>query len=504
MPRTSTDYTQYLSDELLVSIFSNLISSIAILPPAFGDSRLQLMAVSQRWKYIILGSSTFWDTIVKLPRSPEVCPQLSEISEQWLRKRWNDGHILSSFLLQPSQDFVHINQPGPWDCTERFRIVEDGILPMAGHTTVLYCTLSTKDGIDAFFSIPSGSFKFLERLSISVPVLPTRALAHATAATLTEGLDHFDAFHRWPRLRSAVISIMNGINPLAFKLPWYQFTELDMLHTILSPYLFMQVLSSCAPSLKDGSFAIRFEEIVPSTASSRKDTFDIVKPRFLQNLRLRLIDPTLDTRIFPRIHLTALSHLRIELVQDRLKEGWTMPIYKKLLSKSSNVLKSLGFWDAPFRGYRDEEAEYPTLIYTPSSSHQDLDELFAILPNLQHLHLPIGVYIQKSAADKIAQGTLLPSLTSLDTSSTVGVDILGIVERRNELAYHLTGSIGSSKLDHARAATGIYPTFISRVLLLTPSSNFLRVERAKRFLLSSSSSQRTALDIQYANFQVSL
>ncbi|KIM36205.1 hypothetical protein M413DRAFT_31808 [Hebeloma cylindrosporum] len=501
MPRTTTDYTENLSDEVLASILSNLITSVAILPSAFGDSRLHLLAVSKRWNRLIMDSSIFWDTIVILPCSSELTLRLAKIADEWQRIRWNDGQILSSFLLQSDQ-LAEINRPGPWDSSERFRIVEDGILTMDGSTTSFYATLSTKDGIDAFFSIPPGSFDFLETLLICVPSLPTQSLAQATAEMLTEGLPHFDAFHSLPRLHSAVISIANGIDPLAFKIPWYQLVNIDMINTTIVPDMFMEVLFSTGPSLEDGSFTIRFEEIRRSSPSSPNNTFDIVKPLFVQHLRLRLIDPTLDTRIFSRIHLTALCTLRIELVQDRLKEGWAMSIYKALLSKSRNTLKSLGFSDTPFRGYMDEEAEHPTLFYTPSNRQQDLDELLASLPNLKHLHLPIGVYIPQNTADKIAQGILLPSLTSLDASSTVGVDILGMVERRNELAYHFTDSIGFSGLDDALAGIGVSPPFLSDLLLVTPPDNFSAVEAMKHRLLSSSSSQGTALDIRYANLQV--
>jgi len=125
-----------------------------------------------------------------------------------------------------------------------------------------------------------------------------------------------------------------------------------------------------------------------------------------------------------------------------------------------------------------------------------------MLPKLEHLHLPIGVYIPQNSADKIAQGILLPSLRSLDASSPIGLDILDIVKRRNQLAYDRSGWVGSSKLDRGRIGISSYPPFFSHVLLFTSSDYRSKVEVAKRHLLSSSSSQGTKLDILYANFAV--
>jgi len=496
------DYTQNISDDILSSIFSYLIThSTAVLPPIFGDPRLRLMTVSPRWRRIILESSDLWDTIVILPSSPVLTPGLAKIAEQWLKFHWRKGHFLSVFLLQP-RHLAHINRPGPRDCNPIFRIVEDGILPLARCTTSFSCTLSTSHGIGAFFTIPPGNFYGLERLEFSVPLLPDQDLARGIKTAITEELRHFTAFEKLPRLRTAVITIKNGIHPLAFRIPWRQLTKLDMINTTLCPHIFLEVISGSAPSLEYGSFTIQFEGIGRSNSSAPEDIFRIVKLRFLQHLHLRLIDPNLDTRIFSRLHLT-LSHLRIEL--DDSKEGWMMSMFQDLLSKSRKTLKSLGFWDAPLQGYQNTEMEGSILVYNPPCSQLDLEVLFSMLPNLEDIRLPIGVYISPNAADKIARGVLLPSLRILKVSSITGVDILDMVRRKNELAYHRPGWVGSSesKLDPGIAiGTDFYPPFFLHVQLLTSSDNHSKVELTKRYLRSSSSYQETAVDIHYAKFAV--
>jgi hypothetical protein len=437
------------------------------------------------------------DTIIILPSSPVLAPRLLEIAEQWLKIHGKNNHILSLFLLQP-QYLAFINRPGPSQRSQIFRIVEDGILPVARFTKFFSCSLSTKYAIDAFFTIPHAIFHCLESLELSVAMLPDQELARATKKAIKEESRRFTAFQNLPRLRSAIITIENGIHPLAFRLPWSQLTKLDMIKTTIHPHIFLDVLSSSAPSLKDGSFTIRFKKVMPSSSSAPKNSIPIVKLPFLQNLRLRLIDPTLDTRIFSRIRMRSLCHLRIDLVQDRRKTGWVVSIYQKLLSKSSNKLESLTFWDASLHGYDSENKERgpPTLVYSPP---QDLDGLFAKLPKLQYLHLPIGLFIPQNSADKIAQGILLPSLRILDASSTVGLDILDIVRRRNELAFHRPGS---SKLANGAAGIAIHPPILSHVLLLTSSDYLSKVELEKRYLESSSSSQRTAFDIRYVDFSL--
>ena len=64
----------------------------------------------------------------------------------------------------------------------------------------------------------------------------------------------------------------------------------------------------------------------------------------------------------------------------------------------------------------------------------------------------------------------------MDASSTIGVDILDAVERRNELAYHRPGWVGPSKLDNGPARTNIYPPFFFRIrrIITVCRSNRLR------------------------------
>jgi len=490
------DYIHKLSDKLLCTIFSYLITSIVILPPILGDPRLRLMAVSPQWRRIILGSSHLWDTVIILPNSPEATPRLAAVAEKWLRINWENNHTLSVFLLHPRY-LADINRSAPRDREPigTFCVVEDGILPVARCTRSFSCTLSTEHGIDCFFTIPPGQFRFLERLEIAVPILPHQGLARAIKKTIKKKLRQFTALQRLPRLRSAVISIKNGIHPLAFGIPWHQLTKLEMRNTTVRPRIFLDVLSSSAPSLKEGSFTIQFKRITRSTSSTATSNPRIIKPRFLQILHLRLIDPTLNTRLFSRIHMTALCQLRIEL--DRDEAGWMMSIYQDLLSKSHKTLKSLVFCDPSAEG---DQTEGLTLIYNPPRSQQDVDSLLSIVPNLEHLRLPIGVHIPPSTADKIAQGILLPSLKHLEVSSTVGVDIVDMVKRRNVLAYRHPFFVGSSKRRGGASSTPVYPSFISGVLLFTLSANRSKVELAKRHLQPSSSTQGTEFYIRYANF----
>lgn len=495
------DYTQNISDDILSSVFSYLITPTAVLPPISGDPRLRLMTVSPRWRRIILESSDLWDTIVILPSSPVLTPGLAKIAEKWLKVHWKKGHFLSVFLLQP-RHLAHINRPRPRNCNRIFRIVEDGILPLARGTTSFSCTLSTGHGIGAFFTIPPESFYGLERLELAVPLLPDQDLARGIKTAIQEELRHFTAFQRLPRLRTAVIAIKNGIHPLAFRIPWRQLTKLDMINTTVCPHIFLEVLSASAPSLEDGSFTIQFEGVRRSNSSAPKDIFCMVKLRFLQHLHLRLINPDIDTCIFSRLHLRALSHLKIELDDS---EGWMMSIFQDLLSKSRKTLKSLGFWDAPLQGYPNTEMEGSIFVYNPPRSQLDLEVLFSMLPNLEDIRLPIGVYIPPNTADKIARGILLSSLRILKVSSIIGIDILDMVRRRNELAYHRPGWIGSSesRLDPEMAigTDKFYPFFL-HVQLLTSSANCSKVELAKKYLRSSSSYQGTAVDIRYAKFAV--
>ena len=483
------DYIQKLSDDLLRWIFSYLVTSTIILPPYLGDPRLHLMAVSLRWRRVILKSSNLWDTVVVLPSSSEVVLGLIKIAEHWLRVNSRDDRILSVFLLQPKH-LAHGSRPGPRDSAFNgggFSVVEDGILPAARCTEWFSCTLGTEHGIKSFFAIPPGQFDCLERLELSFPILPDQDLARTTTMMINQELPRFMAFQSSPHLRSVLISIKNGIHPLALRIPWWQLTKIDMRDTPLHPSIFFKVLSASAPSLNDGSFTILFQKITCST-SAPQETLPIVNPRFIQYLRLQLIDPSLNIGVFSRMHLTALCHLRIDLDDQA---GWIMSIYRDLVSESRDTLKSLVFSDAPSRPPLSNEAE----------GEHEFDGLFAMCPNLELMQLPIGLHIPRNTGDKIAEGILLPYLRILEVSSIVGVDILDMVERRNELAYHHQGWIGSSKLDSGiPMRTGIYPAFFSGLLLHMLFENRSKVKLAEKCFRSSSSSQGTVLDIRYGSW----
>ncbi|KIM35578.1 hypothetical protein M413DRAFT_32433 [Hebeloma cylindrosporum] len=476
-------YINNLSDDILSSIFSHSMTSTAILPPSLGDDpRLQLMAVSPRWRRVILQASIFWDILIILPRNPEATHGLLMIAKEWLSRIHSmTDHILSLFLLQPRylnrQEPIHRTRNG-----EGYRVLEDGILPAARGTKWFSCTLSTVHGINSFFDIPLDEFNCVEGLDISFPRLPDPELAHTTVTMIKAKLSSFTTFQSSHHLRSAPINIGNGIHPLRLRIPWWRLSKIDMTNTTLRPNTFLEVLSASAPSLKDGSFAIRFKRVTRSTASAPNETTPIVKACFLQYLHLRLINPSRDRRFLSRLYLTSLSHLKIDL-DDRV--GWRMSIYDHLLSRSSQTLRTLELVDAPSEGRQSNNAMV--------CQDTDLDKLFSMCPNVEHLRLPIGVQIPQNTLNKITECSLLPCLRSLEVFSTIGIDVLEMVGRRNELVYHRAG-IGSSNL-----GTGIggYPPFLGRVVLHTLLENQRNITLAKRYIRSFSSSQGTVFDIKY-------
>lgn len=71
-----------------------------------------------------------------------------------------------------------------------------------------------------------------------------------------------------------------------FRIPWRQLIKLDMMNTTIRPHIFLEVLSSSAPSLKDGTFTIQFKRVSCSNSSAPKDISRIVKLRLLRHLYL--------------------------------------------------------------------------------------------------------------------------------------------------------------------------------------------------------------------------
>ena len=184
-----------------------------------------------------------------------------------------------------------------------------------------------------------------------------------------------------------------------------------------------------------------------------------------------------------------------------------MDMYHSLLCDSSDTLQRMEFWNFLLPG-GFEGIEGKTNLGGPHliipRIQQDFNTFFSILPMVQILRLPIGLYIPGCVQESIAQGKLLPLLETFEAASYTGVDILTMVKARNEVAYRGGGFVGSSSVATARSmrqcnAGCPVPPFISEVVLWTSMRQMQKVKGFMECIRSLSSSQRTKFRILYVN-----
>ncbi|KAF8967239.1 hypothetical protein BDZ97DRAFT_1916854 [Flammula alnicola] len=326
-----------------------------------------------------------------------------------------------------------------------FNIVPSIILPSASCIRSLTCIICTAEVIKSFLQIPLGSLNALE----SVEITFLNDFIHVLTPFTGEEKSNFTVFRSLPNLRSAAFHIFNNIDPLDLQLPWNNLTKLDLGSAAMPPYVFMTIIHRSAPSLTDGFFRIKFTHYFNVNGPFIRHA----EARHLQTLRLRLIEPSNDHRMFSRLELPSIRELWMEVYDPN--RGWEMSVFMSMLKKSAATLQVLMLSDP--KPAPDALGPAPQR----DMSHTEL-ELLNKVPNLRALHLPSRLFIPEPTMEMIACGQLLPLLETLKVSSLNGSHSLSAVAKRNLLVkYNLLERGASSPTPHLR-----FP--ISYVLLMVP------------------------------------
>jgi len=494
------DLTRKLTDTILFSILSYLIQLPFILPPSAGDPGLVLLVVCRRWRYIILHSANQWSKMVVSPTvSSNRFNANVEFDRCWLNVdiQRHSGHWLDIFLLHvPKAPPSPQNSDTGNTCSDEISILENIVLPPAKRAKCLSLPFCSNRAAEIFLTAPAGQFYFLESVEISFLKCGQYEVA-GTEESRMKCSKPITVFQNVPFLHRVSIITHNGLNPLTLLLPWHQLTTINMGFTTIHLKVFRTILSKSSPSLSTGFFTVKFspKKRSPSTLYiNQNPTPRIVAPA-LKHLHLRLIDPSLDCDIFTRIRLPALISFRVDL--HDCNAGWMMNIYQPLLCSSSSTLEMLTFLDLQGFGCAHGLAVHldGPRRNTPQIQ-QDLQSLFSILPMVRVLRLPFGLYIPKAAMELISLGKLLPQLETLKVASSTGVDILTMVNDRNEVAYLLSEPVGSSS---AAPSTCDVPSHFSEVVLWTSTPQEPSVTSCVASIQSLSSSQKTKFRIFYAD-----
>jgi hypothetical protein len=505
------DFTKQVADKILLSIFSYLMELPSILPPSAGEPGLTLLVVCHRWRHLILHSPDVWTNLILSPTvSSNDFNARVKFDRCWfnLEIRRHSGYWLSISLLHddkapPSSQNTNtaIQTPGV-----EIDMLENIIFPAARRAKCLSLPFCSIHVAEAFLTTPPGRFYFLESIEMCFLECGQPEPARLdSAAGLMKFSKPITVFQNSPFLRRLSIIINNGMNPLTLLLPWYQLTTINMGFTTIPPKVFIAILEKSTPSLSTGFFTVKFS---PKTRkrSLSSDSKQNQHPRIfapaLKHLHLRLINPSFDCHIFKRFRLPALLSFQVDLYDSNA--GWMMDMYYQLLRNSSNTLQRIEFWNFLSPG-GFEGTEGTTSLGGPHliipRIQQDLHTFCSILPMVRMLRLPVGLYIPENAMGLISKGELLPLLEMLEVASYAGVDVLTMVQERNEVAYRRGGFAGSSSAvpSSFQKCHVCAPPFFSEVVLWTSMRQMRRVESRLGFIGSLSSSQKTKFRVFYVD-----
>ncbi|KAF8175551.1 hypothetical protein BJ912DRAFT_1074884 [Pholiota molesta] len=432
---TSTNFLN-CPDAVLVAVFTFFCGEEPVfLPRRTTDRRGILSRVDERWTTILQSTSTLWDNILFTSPPSFFCPPDTILNEFYTCTTRSGNNLLTVAFDMGRHDWV-------------FSIVHAVILPNVGRIRKLTCPIHTNIDISAFLKIREGRFSALESLEIAFVNTWTKPISWFNLDTCLQ----FNALRTAPQLRNVTAHLCNGLHPIDLHLPWNQLTSLDLSSTAMTPEVFVKVLRYGAQRLEDGYFQVRFSKLLcPQRVLSRTT---IIMGR-LETLKLRLMYPSNDTRLFSILRFPVLRSLSIKMFDRR--QQWDMSLYTNLLRASKNTLQQLHLSDFQppglhiFRtGQNIQGYGYPPVSRQYChTTYRTLEKLFKIIPNAESLILPLGLPIHVHTAEKLATCDLLPRLRALKLGATIDSarHMLSVLNSRHH--YISLGVGGSAEVCHA-------------------------------------------------------
>ncbi|KAF8182529.1 hypothetical protein BJ912DRAFT_928558 [Pholiota molesta] len=399
-----------ISTKLLRAIFEHVCDNDAVhIPLQPLDPRYALSLVCRRWVITVRSTSALWVNV--------------HFTKHPLDKTHNSDPLLHHFSLC-------VERSGQRPLTITFDMFCDGwafsvvgsvIIPNIHRIRSLRCPVYHNNDIIQFLTMAEGQFSILESMEIC---LINTWDSPASSFSLDDCL-LFNALRTAPRLRKATFYLLNGLHPIDLRLPWGQLTTLDLGTTAMLPEELIKILHSAALHLEAGHFCVRFNKLLcPKRVLWRS----VVKMHALRTLRLRLLYPSVDTRLFSLLRFPSLQRLWLEM-HDTFQD-WDLALYTKLLRASTRTLRRLYLIDYP--SSEGNSAGFKIKQRYSEITPQTLEKFFKVVPNVESLHLPLGIYIHPQIVDKVASYTRLPMLRELDLCTIHGWYILSMAKQRHE------------------------------------------------------------------------
>jgi hypothetical protein len=394
--------SQIFPESVLRLIFDYSIQGPVALPPPIDDQRRVLTQVCQDWRHIIVDTPTYWNAVDFVPWTVQP-KNLLQLAERFF------GHSDDTIPL-----FVSFR--GSLQSNDGRNIFEFVIRPRAHRIRFFSCSI-TKETLRILFGCNPVNFPVLQVIDVAVICDLNGTIASRLPVS---GSIDLSGFQRAPRLRDATLRILDGIHPTDLKLPWGQLTRIDLGHTCVLVPTFMKAMEACV-LLEDGAFCINFDRQYDGQPTTLRR---ISIPR-LRCLRLRLVEPSQDARMFASLHIPLLEELEVE--RDEVRQATRdMTIYETLLTGVNANIKHVTI---------SEYAIPMTRPFLPRLNrrmmHQHLDGVLHACDHLTSLSLRPGIFIHQLILNKLATGEFLPRLEQFEVSSVCGWDIIWMVERKN-------------------------------------------------------------------------
>jgi hypothetical protein len=409
MPTHAQNPFARISSTLLLAIFQAACNYEPVsLPLHSSHPRHVLNSVCKSWHDTVRSTGSLWANIhFRAPNAAgEVHPPHPLLPQLEFCVRLSGSHPLT---ITFDMDF------NGW----AFNIVGSVIVPHVHQIQKLKCTVYGNDEIKRFLRIGEGRFSILESLEVRFVNDSVGPISHF----LLEDCVQFTALRTSPCLRHVTFHLLNGLHPLDLHLPWGQITTLNLGTVAMPVDVLTKILHAATWRLEQGNFYVRFTK--PTHPGLKLSKYPVTM-HALRTLHLLLHSPSQDKRLFSLLRLPALQSLCIEMFD--YYQDWDIPLYTRLLRASKNTLQQLYMDEYPPHG--SDTSGFVVRRRYRKTPHRVLAAFFRAIPNVENLHLPLGLEIDAVTLDKMASYTLLPKLSWLELSSVRGWPILAMAQRR--------------------------------------------------------------------------
>jgi hypothetical protein len=418
-----------LPDNVLRRIFDLYIQGPLVFPPPTDEHRWVLTRVCAGWRLVVVSTPSYWTAYDFIQRE--------------IQHPNNFVHLAESFFVRSGNTLplaLGFRGSFRFQSTLGRNIFNLVVRPRAHRVWFLSCCV-TKSDLRTFFGPGHVHFLFLQ--AIDVAVIGNSAASGVVAPQIpVKGSIDLSVFQCAPLLRQVSLRILDGVHPMDLHLPWGRLTRIDLGQTSIHVPTFIHIMEQSL-LLEDGVFYVDFFRLYDMQPTTLRK---ISIPR-LRQLRIRLVRPSRDTRIFSKLEMPSLNELWVE----REELGHAIrdtTIYEPLLANLSATLKSLTISE---HSIPQSNCYIPRLNWSSRLAYQDVDGALRTSQNLTSLSLCPGVFVNPLVLNKLASGEYLPFLEKLEVSSVKGWDIILMVERKNfkfALTFPECGSSSESAATH--------------------------------------------------------